>query len=120
MNQIDERFEGLTGNITPAQLVQLLALQTALNDDDDTTGAEYALSEIQNCRHDGEPSGWPAVLQYWFDGEYREEDAPVEDWQARALEAEAKLGESRRTIDLLVGEIASLREALMRRIQSAS
>ena len=42
------------------------------------------------------------------------------DWQARALKAETQLAESRRTIDLLVGEIASLREALMRRIQSAS
>ena len=120
MNQIDERFEGLTGNITPAQLVQLLALQTALNDDTDKTGAEYALGEIQNSRHDGEPSGWPAVLQYWFDGEYREEDAPVEDWQARALEAEAKLDESRRQVELLLGEVAALRDALLRRIQSAS
>lgn len=116
MNQIDERFEGLTGNITPAQLVQLLALQTALNDDDDTTGAEYALSELQNCRHDGEPSGWPAVLQYWFDGEYREEDAPVEDWQTRALKAEAKLDESRRQVELLLCEIACLRDALARRL----
>ena len=116
MNQIDERFEGLTGNITPAQLVQLLALQTALNDDTDKTGAEYALGEIQNCRHDGEPSGWPAVLQYWFDGEYREEDAPVEDWQARALKAEAKLDESRRQVELLLCEIACLRDALARRL----
>ena len=119
MNQIDERFEGLNGTITPAQLVQLLALQTALNDDDDITGAEYALAQIQNSRHDAEPSGWPAVLQYWFDGEYREEDAPVEDWQVRALKAEAQLDECRRQVDLLLGEVACLRDALARRLTKA-
>ena len=119
MNQIDERFEGLNGIITPSQLVQLLALQNALNDDNDTTGAEYALTEIQNCRHDGELSGWPAVLQWWFDGEYREEDASAEDWQVRALKAEAQLEECRRQVDLLLGEVACLRDALARRLTKA-
>lgn len=73
MNQLDERFEGLAGTITQYQLVQLLALQAALDDADDITGAEYALSVLQDTAYDGEPSGWPAVLQYWVDGEYREE-----------------------------------------------
>ena len=42
------------------------------------------------------------------------------EWKRRALEAEAKLDESRRQVELLIGEVAALRDALLRRIQSAS
>ena len=42
------------------------------------------------------------------------------EWKRRALEAEAKLDESRRQVELLLGEVAALRDALLRRIQSAS
>lgn len=73
MNPLDERFEGLAGTITPDQQAQLLKLQVALDDADDTTGADFALSELQNQRYDGSPEGWPAILQYWVDGEYRED-----------------------------------------------
>ena len=38
------------------------------------------------------------------------------EWKERALKAETQLQESRRTIDLLVGEIAALRDALTRRL----
>ena len=42
------------------------------------------------------------------------------EWKERALKAETQLSESRRQIELLLGEIAALRDALMRRIQSES
>jgi len=46
--------------------------------------------------------------------------APIDqadtDWRARALKAEAQLAESRRQIDLLRGEIACLRDSMVRRL----
>ena len=46
--------------------------------------------------------------------------APIDqagtDWRARALKAEAQLQESRRQIDLLRGEVACLRDSLVRRL----
>ena len=42
------------------------------------------------------------------------------EWKRKALEADAKLSESRRQVELLIGEVAALRDALLRRIQSAS
>ncbi len=42
------------------------------------------------------------------------------EWKRRALEAEAKLDESRKQVELLIGEVACLRDALARRLQSAS
>ena len=146
MNQLDERFEELAGTITPAQLTQLLKLQAALSDADDITGAWMALYDLQCTRHDCEPSGWPAVLQYWVDGEYREEDTAdtVEELrrrlakannQAQAIidgqqdviyalrrradEAETRLSECRRQLELLRGELAAERDHSKRRQPTA-
>ena len=41
------------------------------------------------------------------------------EWMDRAIEAEAKLDESRRQVDLLLGEVACLRDALARRLTKA-
>ena len=41
------------------------------------------------------------------------------DWQGRALKAEAQLDECRRQVELLVGEVACLRDALARRLTKA-
>ena len=38
------------------------------------------------------------------------------EWKARALEAEARLSESRRQVELLLCEVAALRDALARRL----
>jgi hypothetical protein len=40
------------------------------------------------------------------------------DWQARAHKAEAQLEESRRQVQLLRGEIACLRDSMVRRLAS--
>ena len=117
MNMLDERFEGLFGTITEKQTEHLKAMQAALGNENDETGAELALDELQNSGYDGSNCGWPAVLRAWVNGEYGDQE-PAEDWRARALEAEARAVELRRQVSELRGEVACLQDALRDRLKN--
>ena len=74
MMKLDERLEGLAGPITQSMLSALRRLLDAVDDADDTTGADEALANIQAARHDGDDCGWRFVLVSWGEGDYSDED----------------------------------------------
>lgn len=67
MMKLDERLEGLAGDMTLGRRCALRRLMAAVDDADDTTGAAAALAGIQAARHDGDDCGWRSVLNDWIE-----------------------------------------------------
>jgi len=67
MMKLDERLEGLAGDMTLGRRSALRRLMAAVDDADDMTGAAAALAGIQAARHDGDDCGWRSVLNDWIE-----------------------------------------------------